>query len=230
VTRWLILDLCGPMMAFGGVAVDQVGPVRDFPALSMITGLVANALGLDWRERQAHAQLQSRLVLASVVVEEPERVTDMQNAQLAAADKGWTTRNMPEGRDGGTYGAPHRRARDYLADGRVICVLRLKDMAGPDLDQVKTALQRPARPLFLGRKPCLPSRPVLGGEVTGQTAHEALKAALLAHGITGSLRAQWPMGQGPEDGAQDLADLRNWRTGLHGGRRAVQTGRIGAMA
>jgi hypothetical protein len=33
---------------------------------------------------------------------------------------------MPEGRDGGTYGAPHRRARDYLADGRVICVLRLK--------------------------------------------------------------------------------------------------------
>lgn len=45
--RRLILDLCGPMMVFGGVAVDQVGPVRDFPALSMTSGLVANALGLD---------------------------------------------------------------------------------------------------------------------------------------------------------------------------------------
>lgn len=230
MTRWLILDLCGPMMAFGGVAVDQVGPVRDFPALSMITGLVANALGLDWREREAHAQLQSRLVFASVVVEEPERLTDMQNAQLAAADKGWTTRNVPEGRDGGTYGAPHRRARDYLADGRVICVLCLEAAEGPDLDHVKTALERPARPLFLGRKPCLPSRPLLCGEVAAKTAHAALEAALLACGITGSLRAQWPMGQGPDDGAQDMPDLRNWRTGLHGGRRAVHTGRIGAVA
>ncbi|WP_185804565.1 hypothetical protein [Pontivivens nitratireducens] len=34
-------------------------------------------------------------------------MTDMQNVQLADADKGWTTRNKPEGRNGGTYGAPH---------------------------------------------------------------------------------------------------------------------------
>ncbi len=42
-----------------------------------------------------------------IVPQEPERVTDMQNVQLADADKGWTTRNKPEGRNGGTYGAPH---------------------------------------------------------------------------------------------------------------------------
>ena len=46
---WLKLDLAGPLMAFGGVAIDQVGPVRDFPAASMLTGLFANALGLEWR-------------------------------------------------------------------------------------------------------------------------------------------------------------------------------------
>ena len=38
--RWLVLRFDAPLMAFGSVAVDQVGPVRDFPAASMLTGLI----------------------------------------------------------------------------------------------------------------------------------------------------------------------------------------------
>ena len=44
-------------------------------------------------------------------------------------------------------------------------------------------------------------------------------------------RALWPLGAGPVDGADverlvELPDLRNGRTGLHGGARKVVEGRI----
>lgn len=153
-------------MSFGGVAVDQVGPTRRFPAASALTGLIGNALGLDWSDRAAHQNLQERLIFASALIREGHLLTDSQNAQLSKTDKGWTTRGMPEGRDGASYGAPHRRRRDYLADAELRVVLRLTE-GRPDLDMLAEALNRPARPLFIGRKPCLPSRPMLGKTRTG---------------------------------------------------------------
>ena len=43
--RYLVLRLASPLIAFGGEAIDNLGVIRDFPALSMLTGLLANALG-----------------------------------------------------------------------------------------------------------------------------------------------------------------------------------------
>ncbi len=40
-------------------------------------------------------------------------------------------------------------------------VLSVDDDTPPDLMAIEAALARPARPLFIGRKVCLPSRPVL---------------------------------------------------------------------
>lgn len=220
---WLKLDLAAPLMAFGGVAIDQVGPTRDFPAASMLTGLFANALGLEWHERAAHEDIQDRLVFAAAIVREGIVITDSQNAQLEKNDRGWTTWGEPEGRDGASYGAPHRRRRDYLADAHVVVVARLLPsvLSTSDLEQ---ALMRPARPLFIGRKPCFPTRPILAGTVTAYTSHDALISALPE--ATG-LRACWPANDGPTGHrGQDLPDLRNWITGLHAGTRRVAEGRL----
>jgi len=221
--RWLILDLCAPLMAFGGVAIDHVGPTRDFPAASMLTGLFGNALGWKWSDWQAHQSLQDRLVFAARMDVEGRLITDNQNAKLEKNDRGWTTSGKLEGRGGDSYDAPHRRRRDYLADARATVVLRLTDAdLAPTLDHLAEALNRPARPLFIGRKPCLPTRPVFAGWTTADTAHAALSE-------TGQpqARAQWPVGEGPPgDTTLDLPDLRNWRSGLHGGSRLVIQGRI----
>ena len=221
--RWLILDFCAPLMAFGGVAIDHVGPTRDFPAASMLTGLFGNALGWHWSDWQAHQSLQDRLVFAARMDVEGRLITDNQNAKLEKNDRGWTTSGSPEGRDGASYDAPHRRRRDYLADARVAVVLRLTDAdLSPTLDHLADALNRPARPLFIGRKPCLPTRPLFAGWTTADTAHAALSE-------TGQpqARAQWPDGEGPTgDTTLHLSDLRNWRSGLHGGNRLVIQGRI----
>lgn len=233
--QWLVIQLEAPLMAFGGVLIDQVGPTRDFPAASMLVGLIGNALGWEWSEQKGHQALQDRLIFASRRDWEGSVLTDAQNAKLEQSDKGWTTHGAPEGRDGGnqTYKAPHRRLREYHADLSVCIVMRLDPTAeSPTIEQVASALDLPARPLYIGRKPCLPSKPLLADEssrwVTADTAYDALRAV---PGYGRPLRALWPTEQGPEAGddvdrIMDLADLRNWRSGFHSGSRRVVEGRV----
>ncbi len=220
--RWLHLRLTAPLLSFGGVAIDHVGPTRDFPSASALTGLFANALGWRREERVAHQALQDRLVFGALIAREGRLMTDNQNAKLEASDRGWTTWGRPDERAGATYDSPHRRRRDYLADHDCRVVLQLSPApasgSGPDLVALAAALDRPARPLFIGRKPCLPSSRLFAGWVEGATARDALQAL----GLPG--RALWPM-EGVESGS-DLSDLRNWITGLHGGTRRVSEGGI----
>lgn len=227
--RWLILSLEAPLLAFGGVTIDHLGVTRDFPAASMLTGFLANALGYRRTEWEKHQSLQDRLVFAARREREDASglLTDTQNAKLEKTDRGWTTWGMVEGRDGASYGAPHRRRRDYRMDARVTVVLRLAAAeTGPDLDRLAEVLDRPTRPLFIGRKPCLPAARINRGFVEAANAHGAL-ACLPGEGVY----ALWPLGEGPSDGPDvdrilDLYDIRNWRTGLHGGSRKVVEGRI----
>jgi CRISPR system Cascade subunit CasD len=234
--RWLVLRLEAPLLAFGGVTIDQVGITRDFPAASMLTGLLANALGWQRTQWQAHQALQDRLVFAVRRDRETPTgiLTDMQNARLEKTDRGWTTFGTPEGRAGASYMAPHRRQRDYHADACVTVVLRLEPATdSPDLDAIATALDHPARPLFIGRKPCLPSCPLRIDIINAPSAYEALRSVPAVDKPFHPLRALWPEHEGPTEGRYvhrivALPDLRNWKTGLHGGTRLVVEGTVEA--
>ena len=239
--RHLLLDLDAPLMSFGGDMVDAYGVVRDFPAKSMVAGLLANALGWERYDSAAHDGLQARLVMGSARVAEGRRIRDFQTAKLEKDDRGWTTRGRREERAGGaeTYKSPHIRYRDADADARVLVALRLADEdADPSLDRVADALDRPERPLFLGRKPFLPSRPLRLGMADADTIRDALLAglALLGHGEK-PVRAQWPAfeglkGFGVVDTAQEeeLTDERRWPAGVHAGLRRVAEGRLALAA
>ncbi len=236
--RHLIVSLEAPLMAFGGETIDNYGVIRWFPAASMLTGLLANALGWRRIERELHQRLQDRLVFAARIDREPAtraRLTDFQTAQLGGNDQGWTTRGVPEGRAGGaaTYDAPHLRHRDYFTDMRVRVALRLEpEEENPTLDNLATALQEPARPLFIGRKPCLPSGSLFGDFSQGDTALAALLAVPLSADAPhlDSIRALWPDGEGEAEVTPSrsymLTDQRNWTSGLHGGGRLVCEGAI----
>ena len=236
--RWLVLRLEGPLMAFGGIVVDHIGPIRDLPGTSMLTGLIGNAFGWHWSDRNSHQAIQDRLVFAARHDREGMRMTDMQNVQLAKNDKGWTTHGIPEGRDGGakTYHAPHRRRRHYQVDLSVRIVLGLEPAdESPTLEDLAVALDYPARPLFLGRKSCLPSTALLAKETTARwiesdTAYDALRKIPGQHR---PLRAWWPLGEGPSKANNEtdhhiteVADLRNWHTGLHAGARRIVEGQL----
>jgi CRISPR system Cascade subunit CasD len=226
--RHLILALDAPLMAFGGETIDNYGVIRDFPAKSMICGLIANALGYARHEGARLQALQDRLRLGSRLDRQGTRIRDFQTARLGQSDRGWTTRGRIEGRAGGagTYQGPHLRYRDYHADARVIVALRLDPAAEePTLDAVAHALDEPARPLFLGRKPCLPAGRLVREFVDADTIHGALAAA---GGSGRKHHAQWPEGEGPDgQNHRRICDERNWISGLHGGDRPVIEGMIG---
>lgn len=235
----LVLRLEAPLMSFGGDMVDAYGVVRDFPARSMVTGLIANALGWDRADAGLHADLQARIIMGSVRVREGRRVRDFQTAALNAADKGWTTYGKPEGRAGGaaTYNAPHIRYRDGDADALVLVTLRLDPAENaPDLAAVAAALNAPQRPLFIGRKPFVPSLPLVAGQVEAATVLDALRAAIALLDApspsAADFAAQWPLDEGvlaaPQDRSrtEELTDERNWHSGVHAGLRRVVTGRI----
>ena len=237
--RHLILNLEAPLMAFGGEAIDNHGVVRRFPATSMLTGLLANALGWRRTERERHQRLQNRLVFAARIDREPaggSRLRDFQTAQLGASDRGWTTRGRPEGRAGGaaTYRAPNLRRRDYWADMRVTVALRLEsETEAPTLAHLKAALDRPARPPFIGRKPCLPSVRLFAGFADGEGSLAALVATPVeSDGDDHAVRLLWPDGEGVAgvrvDRTYALTDQRNWISGLHSGGRTVCEGTLRA--
>ena len=233
--KHLVIHLESPLMSFGGETIDNLGVIRPFPAVSMLTGLLANALGWRRVERQRHQDLQDRIVLAARIDREPHgglRMTDFQTAQLGANDKGWTTRGAPDERAGGanTYNAPHLRYRDYYADMRVTVALRLEPSDGdPTLDKLAEALDEPARPLFIGRKPCLPSRRLLGGFAEGETSLAALLSVPLDPEDPSprpTIQVQWPGRESADEiersQARMITDERNWVSGLHGGGRPIR--------
>ena len=67
-----------------------------------------------------------------------------------------------------------RVLREDWADAEVAVALRLTDGDGPDLDTVATALTRPERPLFIGRKTHAPAEPIYRGPIDADDAHAAL--------------------------------------------------------
>lgn len=228
--RHLLIRLSSPLIAFGGETIDNFGVIRDFPALSMVTGLIANALGWDRGDDALHNRLQERLRLGTRLETPGSRLTDFQTAQLGASDKAWTTWGTAEDRRGGaaSYDSPHLRYRDYHADLTALLALRLAPAAdSPTLDEVEQALDRPQRPLFIGRKPCLPVGRLVAGWVDADSVLQALQLAPLANGARG-LRAQWPDGEGQllGDRVVDVCDERNWTSGVHGGWRPVREGLI----
>lgn len=155
----LVLRLHAPLIAFGGEAIDNLGVIRDFPALSMVTGLIANALGWDRSQGAEHNRLQERLRMGCVLEPGAQRVQDFQTAQLGKDDKAWTTWGQPEERAGGagTYAGPHLRYRDYHADLRAWVVLALQPADEmPTLQEIATALDQPARPCSSDANPACP--------------------------------------------------------------------------
>ncbi len=229
MARHLVLRLASPLIAFGGEAIDSRGVTGDFPTLSMLTGLIANALGWDRSEDARHNRLQERLRVGAVLEPGAQRLQDFQTAELGAADKAWTTWGEPEERRGGagSYLGPHLRYRDYHADLRAWVVLRLQPAdEAPTLDDIASALDRPVRPLFIGRKPCLPSDRLVAGWQEAENVLAALRAVVAQRvgDAAAGWRAQWPEGEGGLDAARrlDVCDERNWTSGVHGGWRPVR--------
>ena len=228
--QYLSLNLAAPVMSFGAVRIDAYGMTHEHPTPTMVVGLLANALGLTRLEGDAHQELQDRLVLASRIDRgQSGQLTDYQSSNLGRKDVGWTTRGEPEGRGGSpdTYSGTIPRYRDYLQDWRVTAAIRLEDAdLSPTLEDVAQALRYPARPLFIGRKPCLPTALICGQMVEAESALDAVLQTGLPPGADQHIRVFWPEGEGVPhivaERSHRIANTRAWSgSRVHGGNGLV---------
>jgi CRISPR system Cascade subunit CasD len=235
----LLLRLDAPLMSFGGVVVDNRGVTLDFPLLSMIAGFLGNSLGYDHRDAERLSALQVRLRYAVRCDRPGQRVTDYQTVDLGQdhlVDTGWTTRGAREERGKGVAtSGTSIRYREYWADAVYTVVVTLSPAEGsPDVVALERALQEPERPLFVGRKTCLPAAPMLLGRTTATSLRAALEAVpriapeRSRDGATATLTAWLPEG---EDAGSDwreipVTDERDWENQIVVGRRLVRQTRL----
>ena len=232
----LLVRLEGPLQAWGDAAYDTRRPTRVFPTRSALAGLLASALGLTYRDAAITARLHDALRYAVRVDRVGSVITDFQTAELATTQAGWTrwgierreianvTRTLQVRGRRPFPSATQILLKGYLADASFLAAMTLRPDAPVTLDDVASALRRPARPLFLGRRACLPSRPLLEGRIVADSLYEALRI-----GLDAFVPCWYEPGDGPDSVERrfDSWDLRDYITDRFEGVRVLVRGTVG---
>jgi CRISPR system Cascade subunit CasD len=239
----LLLRFDAPLMSFGAPIIDNQGEIQPYPALSMMTGLLGNALGFDHSEFERLERLQERLRYASRQDRRGRQIEDYQTVDLSKPymddDRAWTTHGKIESRSGGSASdGTHIRHRDYWADAvHTVAITLNAPSESPTLGELTDAVRHPARPLFLGRKPCLPADSLLAGRMQAGTLPEALvQAPLHTRADDGpSYSAWWPSRPDADDPPgnhldvdlrEPVTDRRDWQNQIHAGERWIVSGTV----
>lgn len=169
MTHALFLRLSGPMQSWGTGSRLQLRRTDLYPSKSGVIGLLLCAMGVG---RDAAGEELKRLATLEMGVR-VDRAGEL-DWDFHTAGAGMGIRKAEGGTKlTATTSEPETllSRRQYLLDASFLVAL-LGDQA--IIERAVRALQEPVWPIFLGRKCCVPSEPVLAG--TGQ--HVDLKEAL----------------------------------------------------
>lgn len=218
----LLLNFRAVLMSFGTVAIDNMLRTAEWPHRSMLTGLLANALGWDRSQTAALNHLQARVRFAVRQDAKPTRLVDFQQAHLLGQDY---FSDIEIGRDFIEHSKCSKklvlRRKEFLTNGAYTVALRLtREAEEPTLDQLADALERPARTLFLGRRCCIPSAKILIGVVEAENLAAALHSENPA-------RLAWMRGEqgfpAPTMETRSFGD-RDWHNNVHTGHTILCEG------
>lgn len=248
----MLLRLDAPLMSFGAPSIDAFGLTARHPSRSMLTGLLGNALGWDHGDWERLDGLQRRLRWAARLDREGGALREYQTVDLGQphlstegkSAVSWTTRGAIDQRGGGPDArlGTHQRWRDHWADSVCTVAIGLDGDGSPTLEELARALRHPARPLFLGRKHCLPAAPLVQYLTRAASLADALSEApvdwqrisvgeRVASLRPTHLRAWWPADEESAaiDGPVELLSVteeRDWRNQIHGGERRIHHGML----
>ncbi len=231
--RFIVIGFDG-FLAFGGPAVGEVRSTDIFPACSMITGLIANALGYESGEKERMQRLQESIVMGSRIDQPGDRIMDFQTAELGKKNMMWRSDGFgPDVRAGGegTYSGPALRYKHYLADSVVSTVVGFRAPESgefPSVDAVAHALQYPFRVLFIGRYCCIPYSSLFRGIIEAPSVLSALNMLPYRSDAERS-QGEWPVSSHQEESGEitiERQDIRDWRNDIHAGSRLVWRGPI----
>ena len=145
----LLLRLEGALQSWGDHSKWDVRDSGDYPSKSGVVGLLSCAMGLERGDPEIGV-LSSVLRMAVRADRPGVRMLDFHTVQ--GRPRLYNAEGKP--RPSNTILSP----RWYLQDASFLVVVDLPDGW---MERVVNALKRPVWPIYLGRKSCVPSRPIL---------------------------------------------------------------------
>ena len=185
----LLLRLEGPLQSWGIRARWDVRDTAIAPTKSGLIGLLGCALGYE--RGDARLQELNKTLRLGVRVEHPGRViTDYQTVTdyLPTAGGGYklsgskTVSTLSSAKSSGVAPATIISPRAYLEDASFLVAFEQRDGQSEILEDCAAALQSPKWPLFLGRKSCVPTRPIFDATRDGlRDEYADIESALASH-------------------------------------------------
>lgn len=219
------------LLSFGALAVGKVRPTDIFPACSMITGLLANALGYEHAERKRVQELQSAIGMGTRVDWPGNRLIDFQTFYVDKKFELWRSDSL-DGKTYETHDGTAIRHKHFLSDSCIHTVVGIDATQSDDLPSIENiahALTYPFRVLFIGRYCCIPYSPLFQGIIEADSVYSALEQIPSKFG-SGPFETECPVTSSTAEKRggriMERQDLRDWINDVHSGSRLVWRGMI----
>jgi len=219
------------MFSFGAPAVGEARPTDVFPPLSMITGLLANALGYERTERKRMQDLQSAINMGTRVDWPGSRLIDFQTFYIDKKIELWRS-DLFGGKANETHDGTAIRRKHFLSDSVIHTVVGIDATQSDTLPSTETighALKYPFRVLFIGRYCCIPFSPLFQGIIEADSVYLALEQISSEFG-NGPFEAECTVTSSTTENRGghiiERQDLRDWINDVHSGSRLVWRGPI----
>ena len=166
MTRYMLLWLEGPLQAWGHDSKFSLRDTLDFPTKSGVLGILLSAMGRGGEQQELLSKLSAlehRVYSFSRPHVRQSRLTDYHVVGNGYdKDDKWERWMIPRKRDGGipNTGGAKLTFRNYIQDGIFAVIAGIPSELSAEISQ---AFESPVWPIFLGRKACIPSKPVFRG-------------------------------------------------------------------
>jgi len=144
----IILRLEGDFQSFGTQGKWYIRETDPEPSKSAIIGMIGNAMGLKKFDPKL-VELEQKLELAIRIDREGTVIEDYHTIQ-----KGSRSANHKFSDN------PLLTTRTYLQNASFLVIVKSKTNDKSYLESIANAFQNPKRPIYIGRKCCIPTKPV----------------------------------------------------------------------
>ncbi|MCB1521790.1 MAG: type I-E CRISPR-associated protein Cas5/CasD [Hyphomicrobiaceae bacterium] len=171
MSEFLVFTLAGPFASFGEVAGNERRGTRDRPGHSMLVGLIAAAMGIRRDDAGRLEELSRGCRFAVRTDRAGGLLVDYHTVQSAKRRRNFAPATRKQLLEEGDRSTIITR-REYMVDVKYTVALSLNDSPA-GLSGISAALLRPVFSLYLGRRACPPSLPLMALRIEASSPEAA---------------------------------------------------------